>query len=208
MLDHSSQNSQAENKKLKYAAENLTERMKYELEFQDNSIFENLSIFKDLREQQRMKKTNNTPVPAGGSQNSAAQGQEPGPRQAQATSIQHQNYYEYEESEGDAQHPPKPNEQSTNQFWKVGEEEGSICELTDQINFTKLQSNKILQNMKKKEIEKKLEKFFAYNSPDNESINNMLKQKFQDAKNQQQQKQDQQLLHQKNQQMLLEQPQT
>ena len=36
---------------MKFAADSLTERMKYELEFEDNSIFENLSIFKDLREQ-------------------------------------------------------------------------------------------------------------------------------------------------------------
>lgn len=57
-----------------------------------------------------------------------------------------------------------------NQFWKAGEDEGSISEFADNINFNKLDHNKLLQRIKRKEIEKKLEMFFAYNSPDSESL--------------------------------------
>ncbi|EAR92908.2 kinesin motor catalytic domain protein (macronuclear) [Tetrahymena thermophila SB210] len=126
-------------KKVRFVEGNRgNDKLKQEIECDDNSIFENLSIFKELKQQQN--------------------------GQGNANIINNNNFNSLNSNHSENMSI------RINQFWKAGEDEGSISEFADNINFNKLDHNKLLQRIKRKEIEKKLEMFFAYNSPDNQSL--------------------------------------
>ncbi|KAL4451062.1 hypothetical protein ABPG74_021384 [Tetrahymena malaccensis] len=128
-------------KKVRFVEGNRgNDKLKQEIECDDNSIFENLSIFKELKQQQNQNGQGNGNIINNNNFNSLNS------NHSENMSIR------------------------INQFWKAGEDEGSISEFADNINFNKLDHNKLLQRIKRKEIEKKLEMFFAYNSPDNQSL--------------------------------------
>ncbi|KAL4490896.1 hypothetical protein ABPG72_008632 [Tetrahymena utriculariae] len=133
--------NQSIDKKVRFVEGNRgNDKLKQEIECDDNSIFENLSIFKELKQQQNQN------------------------GQGNASSINNNNFNSLNSNHSENMSI------RINQFWKAGEDEGSISEFADNINFNKLDHNKLLQRIKRKEIEKKLEMFFAYNSPDNQSL--------------------------------------